>query len=74
MPDSFDKTVGDDAERHEAPRRSFIGIHFKCCGVYARVYRSPTQPYYLGRCPRCLRSARVRVGAGGTSARFFEAE
>ncbi|MEP0845254.1 MAG: hypothetical protein HRF50_00375 [Phycisphaerae bacterium] len=64
----------DDAERREATRRPFIGIHFKCCGVYARVYRSATQPYYLGRCPRCLRPVRVRVGAGGTSARFFEAE
>lgn len=54
--------------------RPYIGVHFRCCGVYARIYRRPEQPCYVGRCPRCLRMLRVRVGPDGTSARLFEAE
>ena len=55
------------------PRRPFIGVLFDCCGVYARVYRQPDQREYLGRCPRCLRTLRVRVGPDGTPARIFRA-
>ncbi|MCH8805539.1 MAG: hypothetical protein IH986_05575 [Planctomycetes bacterium] len=54
-------------------RRRYIGIHFECCGVYTRIYRRPDQTAYLGRCPRCLRTVRVRVGRGGTKARVFRA-
>ncbi len=62
----------DPAPRAASPRR-FIGIYFECCGVYARVYRRDDQDAYHGRCPRCLRAVTVRVGPGGTRARFFRA-
>ena len=54
-------------------RRPYIGVRFECCGVYARIYRQPNSMYYVGRCPRCLRTVRVRVGPDGTSARLFRA-
>ena len=54
--------------------RLYIGILFECCGVYVRVYRRPEQKFYYGRCPKCLRGVRVRVGPSGTSARLFRAE
>jgi len=53
--------------------RPFIGVHFECCGVYARIYRRPDQKEYVGRCPRCFRTVRVRVGPDGTDARLFRA-
>lgn len=56
-----------------AQGRPFIGVHFECCGVYARIYRRPEQAFYVGRCPRCLRELRVRVGPNGTSTRIFSA-
>jgi hypothetical protein len=54
--------------------RPWIGIRFDCCGAYARVYRSADGAMYQGRCPRCQRTVRLRVGPDGTDARFFRAE
>lgn len=58
----------------DAPDRPYVGILFECCGVYARVYRDPKAREYRGRCPRCLRTVRLRVGAEGTSQRLFRAQ
>ncbi|MCG3131687.1 MAG: hypothetical protein FLDDKLPJ_02492 [Phycisphaerae bacterium] len=52
----------------------WIGVRFDCCGVYQRVYRNPEGTAYVGRCPRCGREARARVGPSGVSARFFVAD
>jgi hypothetical protein len=54
--------------------RPWVGIHFDCCGVYSRVYRNAEGTAYRGRCPRCLRTVRLRVGADGVDARFFSAK
>ena len=67
--DTYDEPLRDDANA----RRSYIGVYFECCGVYARVYRQPSQTAYHCRCPRCLRQVRVRVGPEGTNARLFRA-
>mgnify|MGYP001279641547 CR=1 FL=1 len=71
MPDDPQHTPDTDASP-PAPR-PYIGIHFECCGVYARIYRQPEAREYVGRCPRCLRTVRVRVGPQGTASRLFRA-
>jgi len=53
--------------------RRFVGIRFVCCDVYTRVYVNQTETAYEGRCPHCARPVRLRIGPGGTDARFFTA-
>ncbi len=53
--------------------RPFLGIHFACCRVYARIYRNAQGDAYVGHCPRCGRPVRVKISPTGTQARFFEA-
>ena len=55
-------------------KRKFIGVHFKCCNVYQRVYMNSTGTGYWGACPRCAKQVRFTIGKGGTESRFFEAE
>lgn len=54
------------------PERPYIGVHFRCCNVYARIYRRVDAAVYEGRCPRCLRPLRVGVGSGGVEQRIFQ--
>lgn len=59
--------------RDEPVERPFLGVHFACCGVYARIYRNAEATAYAGHCPRCTRGLRVQIGAGGRQQRFFTA-
>jgi len=54
--------------------KKFLGIMFNCCNVYARIYKNKEGTAYVGRCPRCMRSVKVKVGEGGTNTRFFNAQ
>lgn len=57
-------------------KKSFIGVTFKCCNVYSRVYMNKEGTAYEGVCPRCYKKRVVVkiVKHGGTKARFFEAD
>ncbi|MFQ5509263.1 MAG: hypothetical protein ACE5FN_07995 [Leptospirillia bacterium] len=54
--------------------RPFLGMMFRCCNVYARIYRNPEGTAYDGKCPRCMTPVRIRIDkhAGTTRSRFFE--
>ena len=60
--------------QQQAASKKFIGIRFNCCGVYARIYVNRAGTAYEGRCPKCLQSVCLKIGAGGTDQRFFETQ
>ena len=51
--------------------RPFVGIRFRCCDVYTRIYINRQRMSYRGACPRCGLPVELRIGPGGTDARFF---
>jgi len=53
-------------------KKKFLGLKFTCCGVYARVYVNHDGTAYEGRCPKCLKQVKLKIGEGGTDSRFFE--
>ena len=71
--DDDDLTEENDNECNELKKekRTFLGITFECCHVYARIYKNKEGTAYVGRCPKCMRSVRVPIGKGGTGQRFF---
>ena len=69
----LDILAGETSSKPTATPRPWISIWFDCCHTYQRVYRNQAGTEYNGRCPKCLRLVRLKVGAGGTSARQFTA-
>ena len=61
------------ANRERGENKNWIAIKWNCCGAYSRVYKNRAGDAYEGRCPKCMKPVRLRIGEGGTSARFFEA-
>ena len=75
----LDLTVGTSGEKRQdfdstSAGRRFVGVHFICCDVYTRVYINRDATAYEGNCPLCAKRVRLRIGPGGTDARFFTAD
>lgn len=63
---------GSTVAVNKQKKRKFLGIYFKCCNIYGRIYNYSGKQYE-GKCPRCLGRLTIRVGNGGVSNRFFTA-
>ena len=55
-------------------KRPFIGMYFKCCHVYTRLYLNKTGRAFLGHCPKCAKKAKVIVSPTGSKDRVFQAD
>ena len=54
--------------------RPYLSVHFTCCNIYLRIYRTPDNKSYKGHCPRCNKQVTFTVAATGTSSRIFRVE
>ena len=52
--------------------KKFLGVLFDCCNVYQRIYVNNEGNAYEGRCPKCMRIIKIKIGAVGTDCRFFK--
>jgi len=52
--------------------RPFLGIMFKCCHVYSRIYLNKKKDAFVGWCPRCARRVTVKISPDGVDSQFFE--
>jgi hypothetical protein len=64
---------GDDLKRNRQNRkREFIGVTFKCCKVYTRIYLKKKNTAFLGWCPKCGAPMEVLISPTGSKSRFFQ--
>jgi hypothetical protein len=56
------------------PPRPYIGMLFKCCNVYMRIYLNKAGTAFEGRCPKCMRETVIQAAPGGDPSRFWTAE
>jgi len=61
-------------EKTDSEGRKYIGMYFKCCNVYTRIYKSRLGDRYVGFCPKCGAKVQLMIGAGGVNDRFFIAK
>ncbi len=52
---------------------NWLAVHWRCCHVYSRIYKTRDGTAYAGCCPKCGKPVRARIGPDGTTGRFFEA-
>lgn len=61
-------------ENKDRPKKPFLGMYFKCCRVYSRLYLNKQQTAFVGWCPKCAAKAEVKISAEGSSEKFFIAD
>jgi hypothetical protein len=54
--------------------RPSVGIYFRCCRVYSKIYLNRQGTAFVGWCPRCGGKVEMKVSPTGSTSRFFFAD
>ncbi len=52
--------------------RPFLGINFKCCKVYSRIYINKKRDAFVGWCPKCAKPVRIEISPDGEDSKYFD--
>jgi len=63
-----------EKDKTKSHGRPHIGIIFKCCRIYSRIYLNKKGDAFVGWCPRCGAKIEIGVSPTGSKQRFFTAE
>jgi len=55
-------------------KQEFIGVIYKCCNIYNRIYLNKKKTAFVGWCPRCGTKMEVFLSPTGSNSHFFVAE
>jgi ssDNA-binding Zn-finger/Zn-ribbon topoisomerase 1 len=58
----------------EKKSKEFVGVIFKCCNVYSRIYINAKGTAFIGKCPKCGAKLEAKISKEGSSHRFFIAD
>lgn len=61
-------------ERDETTKRPSVGIYFRCCRVYSRIYLNRKGTAFVGWCPKCAAKVEMKVSPTGSTSKFFFAD
>ena len=61
-------------EKDKDNNRPHLGIVFKCCRIYSRIYLNKNGDAFVGWCPKCAAKMEVKVSPIGSTSKFFFAE
>jgi hypothetical protein len=54
--------------------RPFVGVFFRCCRVYTRIYLNKKGTAFVGWCPKCTAKMEIKISPTGSTSRFFYAD
>ncbi len=54
--------------------RPHLGVIFKCCRIYSRIYLNKKGDAFVGWCPKCAAKMEIKVSPYGSDSKFFMAE
>ena len=66
--------MNEDLDKKPKGKKPFIGIHFKCCNIYSRIYLNNKGDAFVGWCPKCTKKIIVKVSPDGSESPFFTAQ
>ena len=60
-----------DTKNNERKPRPHVGVIFKCCNIYQRIYLNNKGNAFVGYCPKCSSKMEITVSPYGSTSRFF---
>jgi len=55
-------------------KKPYVGMHYKCCKIYQRIYLNRRKTAFVGYCPKCTIKVELKVDPSGAKSKFFQVQ